>query len=107
MVTLSACETGRNQILAGDELVGLCRGFLGAGTKSLVVSLWSVDDRVTTDLMVGFYQNLRDGWPINAALRAAQRAVRSRLHHPYFWAPFILMGKIDTTLRPTVAAASR
>jgi CHAT domain-containing protein len=71
---------------------------MAAGAKSLQVSLWAVEDRTTTDLMEGFYRNLRNGMVVNAALRAAQQSIRSRLSHPYFWAPFVLTGKVNTTL---------
>ncbi|HIM91812.1 MAG TPA: CHAT domain-containing protein [Dehalococcoidia bacterium] len=63
LVTLSACETGISSPNAGDELVGLTRGFFYAGTPSLVVSLWKVNDEVTTVLMQEFYERLRDGKP--------------------------------------------
>ena len=63
LVTLSACETGVSSPNAGDELVGLTRGFFYAGTPSLVVSLWKVNDEVTTVLMQEFYERLRDGKP--------------------------------------------
>lgn len=98
LVTLSACETGRNQVAVGDELVGLCRGFFSAGAKSLVVSLWTVDDSSTAGLMTAFYQALQTGQPANRALRSAQIVVKSELGHPYFWAPFILTGSIHTRL---------
>ncbi|MDP6453077.1 MAG: CHAT domain-containing protein, partial [SAR202 cluster bacterium] len=93
LVTLSACETGVSSPNAGDELVGLTRGFFYAGTPSLVVSLWKVNDEVTTVLMQEFYQRLRDGKTKAAALREAMLAVKEDRPHPYFWAPFVLSGK--------------
>ncbi len=102
LVTLSACETGRSQVAAGDELVGLCRGFFSAGARSLVVSLWRVDDSSTAHLMARFYEGLRDGQPVNRALRAAQMAVKGEKGHAYYWAPFILTGDIHTHLLSTV-----
>ncbi|MBV7327346.1 CHAT domain-containing protein [Chloroflexi bacterium TSY] len=92
LVTLSACETGRNQIGIGDELIGLCRGFFGAGAQSLVVSLWTVDDESTTQFMIHFYRELKAGQPVYRALHAAQLAIMSTYKHPYHWAPFILTG---------------
>src|SRR5207237_1534552 len=62
LVTLSACETGVNDVLAGDELVGLARGFFQAGAASLVVSLWAVDDASTAALMRHFYAYLEAGF---------------------------------------------
>lgn len=92
LVTLSACETGRNAIVPGDELMGLCRGFFGLGTQSLVVSLWRVEDRSTADLMVHFYRALRAGESVYRALRMAQLAIMETHQHPYYWAPFLLTG---------------
>ena len=63
LVTLSVCETGVSSPNAGDERVGLTRGFFYAGTPSLVVSLWKVNDEVTTVLMQEIYERLPDGKP--------------------------------------------
>ena len=93
LVTLSACNTGLNELSSGDELSGLMRGFLYAGAPSLVVSLWAVNDRSTCELMQSFYQKLAAGVPKRTALRSAQLEALERYGHPYYWAPFILMGK--------------
>jgi len=98
LVTLSACETGRSQVAVGDELVGLCRGFFSAGARSLVVSLWMVDDSSTARLMARFYEDLKAGRQANRALRAGQVAIKSEMGHPYYWAPFVLTGDINTHL---------
>jgi CHAT domain-containing protein/tetratricopeptide (TPR) repeat protein len=95
LVTLGACETGLGQVLAGDDLVGLTRGFLYAGAAALVVSLWMVDDEAMTTLMTGFYQYLRQGQPVAQALQAASQALRQSHPHPYYWAPLILVGRAD------------
>jgi CHAT domain-containing protein len=92
LVTLSACETGMNEVFPGDELFGLMRGFLYAGAPSLIVSLWVVHDRSTATFMQYLYAGLREGLSKRAALRHAQLAVKQEYQHPYFWAPFILMG---------------
>jgi CHAT domain-containing protein/tetratricopeptide (TPR) repeat protein len=92
LVTLSACHTGVNAIFPGDELQGLMRGFLYAGTPSMVVSLWAVNDRSTTELMREMYGNLKAGESKSKALRKAQLAIKEAYGHPYYWAPFILMG---------------
>src|SRR5262249_8618866 len=92
MVTLSACRTGVNAIFPGDELHGLMRGFLHAGAPSLVVSLWAVSDRSTAELMGRMYKELRAGASKRSALRAAQLATKDDYGHPFYWAPFILMG---------------
>jgi CHAT domain-containing protein len=95
MVTLSACQTGVNALLPGDELHGLMRGFLYAGAPSLTVSLWNVEDRSTAELMTKMYLNIRDGQSKSSALRNAQLAIKSSYDHPYYWAPFVLMGSPD------------
>ncbi len=93
LVTLSACESARNQVLAGDELLGLARGFFGAGAATLVASLWLVQDETTSWTMEGWYARLRDGAGRAAALRDAQLAIKERYPHPYYWAPFVLIGQ--------------
>jgi CHAT domain-containing protein/tetratricopeptide (TPR) repeat protein len=92
LVTLSACHTGVNMIFPGDELHGLMRGFLYAGAPSLVVSLWAVSDRSTADLMREMYSHIRAGASKRDALRRAQLKVKDAYGHPYYWAPFVLMG---------------
>lgn len=98
LVTLSACETGRTQVAVGDELVGLCRSFFAAGAQTLLISLWTVDDRATAWLMQCFYRELQAGKPPNQALREAQTAVMAEHPHPYYWAAFVLTGDFKTTL---------
>ena len=93
LTTLSACETGMSAVWEGDELLGLARGFLYAGTPSLVVSLWTVNDRSTAQLMRRFYTGLNSGLSKSRALRDAIIEVKSSFPHPFFWAPFVLMGK--------------
>ncbi|HEY2933254.1 MAG TPA: CHAT domain-containing protein [Acidobacteriota bacterium] len=96
LVVLSACETGLGKEVKGEGLVGLTRAFLYAGTPSVVVSLWKVSDRSTAELMVSFYQHLKDGTMNKAeALRQAQlKLIRSgRYAEPYYWAPFVLIGE--------------
>lgn len=93
LVTLSACETGLNKIFAGDEILGLARGFLAAGANALILSLWTVNDAATTDLMQLIYKNIQRGNSISASLAAAQRDFIKREAHPYYWSPFILIGK--------------
>lgn len=93
LVALSACETGRSVVVAGDELVGLSRGFLAAGAVALLQSLWRVEDGSTARLMDRFYRLLRQGAAPGAALRQAQLELfASHGGHPYLWAPFQLSG---------------
>jgi CHAT domain-containing protein len=91
LVTLSACETGLGEITHGDELVGLSRAFIYAGTPAVIVSLWSVADEPTAILMNTFYQNMRNH-TIQEALTLAQREVLKKYPSPFYWAPFILIG---------------
>lgn len=93
LVTLSACETGLNKIFAGDEIIGLARGFLSAGANSLVLSLWTVNDQATATLMKNFYRNLRQGHSVSASLQTAQKEFIRKSEHPYFWSSFVLLGK--------------
>jgi len=93
LVTLSACETGMSQVLGGDELVGLAHGLFQAGSASVVVSLWSVNDASTASLMGRFYRYLEDGSRPAAAMREAQVEVRRMYPHPYHWAPFLVIGR--------------
>ena len=93
LVTLSACETGVSAVAPGDELLGLVRGFLYAGAPTLLLSLWTVDDEATAELMTDFYRTLRAGARPAAALRSAQlRQMRER-PHPFFWSPFVITGR--------------
>jgi CHAT domain-containing protein/tetratricopeptide (TPR) repeat protein len=93
LVTLSACETGVSAVAPGDELLGLVRGFFYAGAPSLVLSLWTVDDEATAELMKDFYTSLRAGARPAAALRAAQLRQMQQRPHPFFWSPFVLTGR--------------
>jgi len=91
LVTLSACETGLSKIANGDDLIGLTRGFLYAGSGSIVASLWKVDDLATAQLMTRFYREL-DKTDKREALRAAQLETKKKYPHPYYWASFQLTG---------------
>lgn len=92
LVVLSACESGVGRVRGGDEVIGLARGFLGAGAHSLVVSLWNVHDESAADLTVRFYTHLQAGHTPAAALRVAQQRAISDGLHPYFWAHFLVIG---------------
>ena len=99
LVVLSACESGVGEVRAGDEVVGLARGFLAAGSQHLIATLWNVHDGSAANLMGMFYRNLQataqgDLGPTRPshALRAAQREALARGEHPYYWAPFFAIG---------------
>jgi len=91
LVTLSACETGLGHIDRGDELVGLSRAFIYAGSSAVIVSLWSVADYPTAFLMSKFYKYLKDQ-PAREALTRAQREVMQLYPSPLYWSPFVLIG---------------
>ncbi len=96
LVVLSACQTGLGKEIKGEGLVGLTRGFMYAGAARVVVSLWSVNDRATAELMAKFYgKMLKENQPPAAALRAAQVEMWRQRHwqSPYYWAAFILQGE--------------
>jgi CHAT domain-containing protein len=95
LVVLSACETGRGQLLSGEGIIGLSRSFVIAGARSVVVSQWAVSDISTAQLMKDFYQQLVNGAAKPAALREAKLRMLnggSETRHPYYWAPFVIIG---------------
>lgn len=97
LVVLSACETGMSSH-ASDEVFGLARGFLFAGTPCLIVSLWAVKDTQTAMLMVTFYSALKAGKTVAEALKSAQTKVREAFPNPYFWSAFNVLGDSGRTL---------
>jgi CHAT domain-containing protein len=99
LVTLSGCATGMNFVSAGDELLGLQRGLFCAGATSLLLSLWDVHDQSTARLMQSFYKNYIASQDLSLALQAAMKQLREENPHPYFWAPFVLIGKITENNR--------
>jgi CHAT domain-containing protein len=131
LIVLSACETGLGKLSSGDELVGLTRAFIYAGTPSIVARLWNVEDSSTAQLMASFYKNLKTMTKVEALRQAQLQLIRGNTNsellarrgiggvgklgetssskvptpgsepsapmvvstsHPYFWAPFILVG---------------
>jgi CHAT domain-containing protein/Tfp pilus assembly protein PilF len=102
LVTLSACETALgsgyfSQIPAGDDFVSFTRAFLTAGSQAVLATLWEVNDKSTLRLMVDFYRRMRGNDKADA-LAAAQQSMREaggRYKHPYFWAPFVLVGSVN------------
>ena len=102
LVTLSACGTGRGIMKKGEGIIGLSRAFQYAGAQSLIVSLWNVSDESTAQLMTYFYQNLKQGMNKVRALQKAKLSLMNTTKrqgdleisysHPFFWAPFILIG---------------
>jgi len=93
LVVLSACETGLGKEVKGEGLMRLTRAFMYAGTPSVVVSLWNVNDESAADLMIRFYRHLQAGKTKSEALRQAQLETIGDNGFPFFWAPFVLVGK--------------
>lgn len=97
LVVLSACETGLGKLSRGEGIISLARAFAYAGAKSIVTTLWSVDDAKTKDLMVDFYRKLKKGMTKDAALRQAKLDyLESHTNpgdaHPFYWAGFAPIG---------------
>jgi CHAT domain-containing protein len=93
LITLSGCSTGMNAVSPGDELLGLIRGLLYAGARALLLTLWDVHDQSTAEFMSKFYLRLARGESKSRALQSAVQDLRYEYPHPYYWAPFILIGK--------------
>ncbi|MDX6383339.1 MAG: hypothetical protein QOK48_912 [Blastocatellia bacterium] len=96
LVVLSACETGLGKEIKGEGLVGLTQGFMYAGARRVVVSLWNVNDKATAELMARFYRGmLRENKTPAAALRTAQMEMsrQRQWQSPYYWAAFVLQGE--------------
>jgi CHAT domain-containing protein/Tfp pilus assembly protein PilF len=96
LVVLSACQTALGKQVKGEGLVGLVRGFMYAGSKRVVASLWKVDDEATAELMKIFYRGMfKEGMRPAAALQAAkvEMSGHKRWHSPYYWAAFELQGE--------------
>jgi CHAT domain-containing protein len=102
LVVLSACETGLGKIAKGEGVIGLTRALLYAGSRNIIVSLWQVSDASTKELMINFYDNLLIENKIGTSrvsyskhLQKAKLKLISekKYSHPFFWSPFILIGK--------------
>ncbi|MEM9847491.1 MAG: CHAT domain-containing tetratricopeptide repeat protein [Bacteroidota bacterium] len=97
MVVLSACETGVGELEEGEGIISLARAFSYAGAKSIVTSLWQVNDQYTGQLMLHFYENLAQDFSKDKALhQAKQRMIEGGFQaHPYYWASFISIGDMS------------
>ena len=92
LVILSACETGQGEYKNGEGVFGLQRALKIAGADNLIMSIWKVDDRVTTDLMIQFYRNWIEGESISDAFQRAQLEIKRQHPDPFYWGGFILIG---------------
>lgn len=107
LAVLSACETQRGTSVAGEGVFALSRGFLAAGARRVVASLWAVSDASTADLMGDFFRGIARGerratdFRYAAALRDAKRRLRSqpRWSDPFYWAPFVISGELSAAQR--------
>lgn len=91
LAVLSACQTGLGENMGSEGVAGLQRSFSIAGVKQLIMSLWPVDDAATQLLMSAFYRNYAQSGSAEIALRAAQKTVKEKYPHPYYWAAFELL----------------
>jgi CHAT domain-containing protein len=96
LVTLSGCSTGRTAVVGGDELLGLIRGLLYAGARAVLLTLWDAHDRSAADFMTAFYGHLRNGHSKAQAAQQAMCEIKERYPHPFFWAPYTLIGDVQT-----------
>jgi CHAT domain-containing protein len=92
LVVLSACDTAAGAVGTGEGVFGLQRAFRIAGARTVLMSLWKVDDTVTRELMVTFYRKWFEIPDKHAAFRAAQREIRARYPVPLFWGGFVMIG---------------
>lgn len=97
LVVLSACETGEGELLRGEGVISLARAFAYAGARSMVTSLWEVNDATTKEVMQRFHFYLHEGYDKDEALRVAKLQFMKQapgvLRHPYFWAGFVVIGE--------------
>jgi CHAT domain-containing protein/tetratricopeptide (TPR) repeat protein len=94
LVTLSGCGTGLNVVVTGDELLGLVRGLLYAGSQAVLATLWDVHDKSTAEFMEVLYRTLTATSDKRLAFRTATKQIREQYRDVYYWAPFVLIGKV-------------
>ena len=97
LVTLSGCATGLSVVVGGDEQLGLVRGLLYAGARGVLLTLWDAYDSSTADFMKAFYGHLQRGWTKTRAAQEGMMELRERHPHPFYWAPFALIGDVEAS----------
>lgn len=100
LVTLSACDTGLGTFQKGEGLISLSRAFFYSGARSIVNTLWKINDNSSSEIMVTFYENLSKGMYKDEALRQAQLSFlqkhrENKFSHPYYWSSFVVSGNVD------------
>ena len=96
VVALTACQTGLGKHVSGEGTMGMGRAFQYAGARAVLMSLWSVSEEASVQLVEAFFKHLKEGKSKLDAMKLAREKVRKDGYdHPFFWAPFILVGEVN------------
>lgn len=107
MVVLSACETGIGKLRRGEGVMSLARAFAHTGVPATTMSLWSADDKATSEIMEHYYKHLKSGETKDNALKSAKfdflNKATDKYQHPYYWAAFVHIGNVDAITQGSVS----